>query len=426
MTLFWILSAALLLLALLFVVFPLWRKSVHRNDVLRDAANLEILRDQSSEMAADLAHGLLNQESFEQGQRELQTRLLEEVKTTQPALDTPRNPAKILALSLAVLIPLASVMLYLQLGNSKALLPQQAEVNAADGFGIIRSEVALEELAKKLEKFPENPDGWLQLGRSYSEMKRFGDAVHAYEQLVKLVPNEAQLWTDYADAYAMDHGQTLLGEPTKFLARALELDGNNTTALALMGSADMERGDYVAAITHWQKLITLLPAEYPDIQMIRDGVKQAREFLVQQKGGKEKLAQLDRENTSNQFADKTTRNAAQGAEATTGKVSLSPAMAGKVSPDDTVFILARAAEGPKMPLAVLRKQVRDLPLEFSLDDSMAMQPQLKMSGFDQVVIVARVSKSGTPMAQAGDVQGMSATIRPGTKGLKIVIDSAVQ
>ncbi len=422
MTLFWILCAALLSVAVLFAFIPLWRKNSHNNDVLRDAANLEILRDQSSEMSADLAHGLLSQDSYEQGQRELQARLLEEVKTTQPIAIVTRDPAKILALTLVVLIPLLSVFLYLQLGSSKALQPQQAEMGVADGFGVIRSEAALEELEKQLAKLPENPDGWLQLARSYSELKRYGDAARAYAKLVELVPNEAQLWTDYADAYAMDHGQTLLGEPSKFLNKALALDANNTTALALSGSADMERGDYVAAITHWQKLVALLPPEYPDIQMIKDGVKQAREFLAMQKGGKEKLAQLDR-------GQPAAKQVASGAEsvgsAITGKVSLSSALRGKVSPDDIVFILARAAEGPKMPLAVLRKQVKDMPLEFSLDDSMAMQPQLKLSGFDQVVVVARVSKSGTPMAQAGDVQGSSATIKPGTKGLNIVIDSVV-
>ncbi len=417
MTLFWMISAAMLLLAVLFAAVPLWRKNAQGNDVLRDAANLEILRDQSSEMSADLAHGLLNQESFEQGQRELQTRLLEEVKTIQPVV-VQRNPAKILALVLVVLIPLASVLLYLQLGSIRVFQPQQAEPTAAaGGFGIIRSEVALQELEKKLEKSPDNPDGWLQLGRSYSELKRFGDATRAYAQLVKLVPNEAQVWTDYADAYAMDHGQTLLGEPTKFLEKALQLDGNNTTALALSGSAAMERGDYVAAITHWQKLVALLPPDYPDVQMIRDGVKQAREFLAMQKGGKEKLARLPRE------AEPAKANTAQ---AISGKVSLSPALSGKVAPTDTVFILARAAEGPKMPLAVLRKQVKDLPLEFSLDDSMAMQPQLKLSGFKQVIVVARISKSGTPMAQPGDVQGLSTAIKPGTKGLNIVIDSIVK
>ena len=124
------------------------------------------------------------------------------------------------------------------------------------------------------------------LARSYSELQRFPDAVRAYGQLVKLVPDEAQIWASYADVYAMTNNQSLLGEPTKFLNKALELDGNNTMALALSGSAAMERGDYAAAITHWTKLADLMPPDNSELQMIRDGIQQARQFLAMQKGGK--------------------------------------------------------------------------------------------------------------------------------------------
>ncbi len=195
------------------------------------------------------------------------------------------------------------------------------------------------------------------------------------------------------------------------------LKADDLTALALAGSAAMERGDYVTAITHWQKLLSLLPPDYPDIQMIQGGVKQAREYLAMQKGGLEKLAAMPAVSE---------KSPANPAAAISGKVSLSKAMAGNVSPDDVVFILARAAEGPKMPLAVIRKQVKDLPMDFTLDDSMAMQPQLKLSGFDKVIVVARVSKSGTPVAQAGDLEGLSASITPGAKGLAIEINSVVK
>lgn len=142
--------------------------------------------------------------------------------------------------------------------------------------------------------------------------------------------------------------------------------------------------------------------------------------MSKSKGGKgAKLAQAD-------TAPETKQNVAQGNEHISGTVTLSSALNGQVSPTDTVFVLARAAQGPKMPLAVMRKQVKDLPLQFSLDDSMAMSPQMKLSNFDQVVVVVRVSKSGNAMPQQGDLQGMSAPIKPGSSGLKISIDTVVQ
>lgn len=418
MILFWILCAALLLLAVIFVAFPLWRKTSSNNDVLRDTANLGILRDQAAELEIDLHNGLLTQDAYEQGQRELQSRLLEEVKVTgQPAARLPRNPARVLAISLAILLPIFSVLLYLALGNTDALAPQETIV--ADDSGVIHSEEALQRLEKKVKRLGKNPNDWWMLARTYTELKRYPEAVSAYERLVALVPNEAQLWANYADVYAMAHGQTLQNpEVTRLLNKALELNPNNTTALALSGSAAMERNDYATAITQWQTLIDQLGQDSPDIEVYRGGIRQASVLLAAQPGGKEKLAQL----TSAKAAEKLLANSGAGI---TGKVSLSPALKDKVSPTDVVFILARAAQGPKMPLAVLRKQVKDLPLNFTLDDSMAMQPQLKLSNFPQVVVVARVSKSGTPMAQSGDLQGLSGALKPSAKNLNIVIDSVL-
>ncbi|MDP2143862.1 MAG: c-type cytochrome biogenesis protein CcmI [Gallionella sp.] len=420
MTIFWIVCAVLLVIALLFVVLPLWRATSNNNDVLRDAANLEILRDQAAEMDKDLHNGLLTQEAYEQGKLELQARLLEEVQTTGQGEKLAHNPARKLAIALALLLPLFVVSLYFVVGNTKALQPQE-ELAVADGFGVIRSEAALQELEKKMERLPENPDGWVMLARSYVEMGRYADAVRAYGNLVKLVPNESQLWTNYADAAAMNNNQSLLGEPTKYLNKALELDPDNTSALALSGSAAMERGDYYIAALHWQKLVELLPPDYPDIQMIHEGIKQAKQFLSMQKGGKQKLAQLEKMKGA-----APAQPAADPAQAITGRASFAAGMAGMASPTDTVFILARAASGPKMPLAVLRKQVKDLPLEFTLDDSLAMQPELKLSGFDEVVVIARVSKSGSPMAQPGDLEGSVQAVKPGSKNLSLVIDRVVK
>jgi cytochrome c-type biogenesis protein CcmH len=216
----------------------------------------------------------------------------------------------------------------------------------------------------------------------------------------------------------MAQGQSLRGKPTELINKALKIDPDSMKGLALAGSAAMERGDFAAAIKHWERLRSLLPADSEDARMIEGGLAEARQMLSHIKGGKPP-AMLE------QIAPPA-QAVASGKERITGKVVLGDNLKGKYSPDDTVFVLARAAEGPKMPLAILRKQVRDLPLTFELDDSMAMQPQMKLSAFDQVVVVARISKSGTAMPEAGDAQGMSQALKPGTKGVNLKIDQMVK
>ncbi len=288
MTLFWAICAVLLIVALLFVVLPLWRNAGNKNDVLRDAANLEILRDQSAELEADLRNGLLTQEAYEQGKRELQARLLEEVGTSGQQVKLTRNPARVLAVALAVLLPLFSVLLYLKIGNPNAVMFTGNSVN-------ISPEMALQELEKKVARHPEYPNSLVMLARAYSELSRFPEAVRAYEKLVKLVPEEAQVWAEYADVYAAFNNRSLLGEPARFINKALELDGNNMMALELSGAEAMERKDYAAAIAQWQKLEGLFPPNTPELQMVRDSIQRAQELLVQQKGSRGKTGAAARQ-----------------------------------------------------------------------------------------------------------------------------------
>lgn len=418
MTIFWIISVLLIIVAMLFVVLPLWRSTHKSNAVLRDAANLEIFRDQIAEMDADLHNGLLTPELYEQGKRELQSRMLDEVKDEQNMAVAVRNPLKLLAIILAVLLPLASVGLYWKVGNPNALSPEAslAGVSGAGGMNLAEATKALEE---KVANNPNDGESLLLLARSYGEMERFGDAVKVYEKLTALVSDEAWIWADYADMLAMVHGQKLAGPPTKLIEKALALDPNHPKALALAGSAAMERGDYPAAIRHWERLLKGLPDGSEDAKMISSGIQQARDFLAQTKGGNAPMLE--------QIAPaQEAKQATSGKERISGTVTLSAALKAQASPTDTVFVLARAAQGPKMPLAIMRKQVKDLPLEFNLDDSMAMAPQMKLSNFDEVVVVARISKSGNAMPEAGDLQGISSPMKPGKNGLKINIDSVVK
>lgn len=421
MTTFWMICALLLVVALLFVVLPLWRSSVKNNLVQRDAANLEIFRDQIAEMDVDLRNGLLTPEMYEQGKRELQARLLDEVKIPEDAGSNQavRNPQKAVALVLVVLIPLVAVGLYWELGNFDAFLPQASLANM-NGPGGPHSATVLKELEDKLAKDPQDAQGWALLARSYSQMERFADAARAYDNLTRLMPHDAQLWADYADVQAMANNQSLAGLPTKLLGKALEADPNNIKALALAGSAAMDRGEYTAALSYWEKAHKLVPKDSEDAKMFESGIQQAREFSLQPKGSQPPMQAQRPASEDKQPA------VASGKEVITGTVLLSDAMKGKASPEDILFVLARATEGPKMPLAIVRKQVKDLPLKFTLDDSTAMTPQSKLSNFDKVVVIARISKSGNAMTQPGDLQGMSETIKPGAAGIKVSIDKIVQ
>lgn len=421
MILFWIICVLMLVIALLFVVLPLWRGGLKNSTVQRDSANLDIFRDQIAEMDADLRNGLLTQEMFEQGKAELQSRLLDEVGEIQSANPAViRNPLKILALALAVLLPVTAVGIYWKLGNRHALL-QKESVVSAEGFNGVRSEASLKALEDELASKPDDAESLLLLARSYGERERFAEAAQTYDKLTRLIPNEAQLWADYADVLAMASNRSLNGAPTKLLNKALALDPDNFKALALSGSAAMEQGDYATTIQHWEKLLKMIPKNDENVKIVESGIQQARVLLAQKTGGKAPVM-AKRPPVEDKPQAKPVQS---GREAISGTVSLSATLKAQVSSSDTVFVLVRAAEGPKMPLAIVRKQVSDLPFQFTLDDTTSMSPQMKVSNFDQVVVIARVSKSGNAMSQSGDLVGMSTTIKPGATGLKLNIDKVV-
>jgi cytochrome c-type biogenesis protein CcmH len=202
---------------------------------------------------------------------------------------------------------------------------------------------------------------------------------------------------DLADVLAMVHGRSLEGEPEKLVLRALELDPNHLKALALAGTAAYERKDFNAAAAYWQRMLPHLEAGSEDARAVQSNIDEAKSLA-----------------------------GAPPAQALKGSVSLSAKLKGKASPDDTVFVFARALDGPPAPLAVLRKQVRDLPLQFALDDSMAMSPALRLSSFQKVTITARISKSGSVQPAPGDLQGASKPVANNASGVSVVIDSEVR
>lgn len=411
MTLFWLIGAVAAAAVIAWVLRPLLtrRKSAPPSRV---AANVAIYRDQLRELDADLAAGTLAREDYERARAELETRALRDAgQPDAPAAQPPDRPAveapgRGFAWTLAAAVPLAAVALYVLVGSPGGI-DREAQLHASRA----QVEAMVGRLAARLRENPDDVNGWKLLGRSYGVMGRYAEAADAYAKAAVRSPRDAQLLADLADVLAMARGQSLQGEPEQLALRALEIEPGNLKALALAGSAAFERKDFASAAKHWERMLAYVEPNSEDARSIQQNVAEARSLAGEPAKPQPKKPESKK---------------AQATTGLRGTVSLSPQLKDKVSPEDTVFVFARAAEGPPMPLAVARVRVRDLPYRFALDDSMAMSPALKLSAFPKVVVTARVSKSGTANAQPGDLQGASAPVANDAAAVSVVIDAPVR
>ena len=327
---------------------------------------------------------------------------------------------------------------YAWLGNPAALAiapgaPGAAAV-AETGQDVDKAqfEAMTQRLADRLKSQPDDAEGWAMLGRSYSVLERFPQALEAYKKVVALRPDEAQGYADMADAMGMVAGRKLDGEPEQMISRALALDPDNAKALGLAGTVAFDRGDAAGAARHWAHALAKVEPGSDMAGRLRGAVDEARKRagLPPLPAAAQGLAATANPVLPAAPVAVSTAPAAPAGQAAQAapagasvqvRISLAPALAAKAAPGDTVFIFARAQAGPKAPLAIQRRQVKDLPLDVTLDDSMAMSPALRLSTVAQVVIGARISKSGNAMPQPGDLQGLSAVVPVGSKGLKLEI-----
>lgn len=412
MTLFFLTAAALVAGVLLVLVLPLLQKPGATAALSADKVNISIYRDQLRELDEDLAAGTIDPARHAEARAELERRLLDDTAVEDGAIAaTPPRSGRLTATLLAVLIPCGAAALYLAVGTPAGLAPEQTR---ADTHGITQQQVEdmVEKLAARLKESPDNGEGWVMLGRSYAALDRHADAAAAYAQAAARIPNDAQLLVDYADVLAMSRGRKLAGEPEQLVLRALAIDPTNGKGLALAGTAAFDRQDYAKAVDYWQKLAAALPANSEIIDAVQNSIAEAQALAG---------------NTNTRIAGKDP--AAAGTTTTarvSGSVDLAAAAKSRFAPDDSVFIFARAAQGPVVPLAVLRKRVADLPVKFVLDDSMAMAPGMNLSKFGEVIVGARISKSGNPVRQPGDFEGFSKTVKVGAAGIAVVIDSEVR
>jgi cytochrome c-type biogenesis protein CcmH len=408
MTAFALAAVVLVLVALAWVIVPLMGVR-GRGGIERDASNVQILRDQLAELDRDLVAGTLSGEQYDQAREELQRRVLEESVPAGAGVSTGRD-GRWTAVILAIAVPIAAGLLYLQLGNLQVFAPHASGPEHALTAQEIEGLVA--KLEARLRDHPD-PEGYVILARSYTAMQRFPEAVAAYERAGDVVMQNPDVLADYADALAASTGGDLSGKPLELVKRALALDPSHLKSLALAGTEAFNRRDFKTAVAYWERMRPLVPADSPYGQSVASSIAEAR-----------KLGGIDGA-VAPPAPPAHMAAAAAGGARITGVVTLAPEVAAKAKPDDTLFIFARAASGPRMPLAIMKRQVKDLPVEFSLDDSMAMTPAMKLSNFPEVVVGARVSQSGTAAPRSGDLEGLSGTIKVGAKDVAIVIDKVV-
>ena len=412
-------TAVMTAIAVLWVVVPLLRRREPGDGIETGGSNLAILRSQLAELDADVGSGVLSAEQHASARAELERRVLEEGGSEGASAGGAQSGGTAAAIVFALLIPLAALGMYLWVGEPDGMRPEAA---AAEHQATPKEvDEMVSRLAARLEKNPDDPRGWMMLARSYYVMKRMPEAVAAFEKAAQAVKDDADFYADYADALAMSQGRKLDGRPLQLIQLALKIDPGHPKALAMAGSEAFFRKDYPGALAYWEKLLQLLPPDSEMGKSIASGIAEAREL-----GGiKGPVATKAAPKAEAKPAKGAEAKPAAGGASVSGRVTLAPAIAAKAAPGDTLFILARAVNGPRIPLAVLRKQVSDLPFEFTLDDALAMSPELKLSGFPEVIVAARISKSGNAIAQSGDLQGTSAPVKVGAKGLSITIDSVV-
>lgn len=278
-------------------------------------------------------------------------------------------------------------------------------------------------LEKKLEQDPKNPNGWYTLGRTYMSLKQYDKAVAALKRLRELVGDDETVLITLADAMTMSRQGRMAGEPFELIKQALKLKPNDPTALWLAGLGYEETGDTKTAIKLWKQLMPLVASEPTSLHQVQSLIAAA-----ERKIGIEPTVEVGKPIAMPAPIAKTTspQPGSNTAASITVTVKLTDENKSKVSPTDFVLVYARAANGPRMPLAIVRKQVKDLPITIELDDSMAMQPAMKLSNFPEVNIVARISKLGQAMPQSGDIQGQFGPVTvQGAKPVTVVIDKVL-
>ncbi|MGR9088638.1 MAG: c-type cytochrome biogenesis protein CcmI [Gammaproteobacteria bacterium] len=405
---FLLIAAALTGLALVLVLPPIWRgRDVPEDDI--DQRNILIARQRLAELKANRQSGGISQAQYDEQVLELEQSLLDDLSLKTPVVVSPRQ-GRWMVFVLVFIIPVLSGSLYWTLGNFQAVGHSEemaaAPLSRPSDQDIIKM---VEGLADRLKSEPDNAEGWLMLGKSYKYLEQYPKSAEAFGNAYRLLGDKPDVMLLYAEAIAFASNKNLAGKPNELIFKALEKEPDNMNGLWLGGLARIQQGDTASALSLWRKLESLLPPG-------SEARKEMQNAIADLSG--------HAQSASTTKSPKETKTASAGISV---EVSLAPELQTAASPGDTVFVYAQALAGPKMPLAITRRQVGELPVKIVLDDSMAMMPAMKLTHFAEVKLLARVSKSGQAVSQPGDLIGTIEKVAVSdSAGHKIVIDRRVE
>lgn len=395
MILFLIIAVVLIGIGTTLLILPFFRRAKQDSSSIelpQSQTSLSILQENLSQLKVEHQMGQLTDEDFAKQQEELEKRTLDEVLSdAQENIAIANNSVKKLPLFLAIFIPLAVVGLYFITGNPNAIDPP-----------VDPQEQQILQMAKQLEDRlktdPNNAQGWVFLARTYGALNRLADAKNAFNKALTLDPKNSDTLADLADLVAYEN-KSMNGQALELIDQSLAANPKNPKALALKGTAAFEKGDYAGAIKNWELAIPNLgPNEAAFAQGLNASIAEAKNLLK-----------------PNQVV------ATNPALTISGKVMITPGLQGQVSPTDIVFIYAKAIEGPKLPLAIIKSTAGQLPTTFILSDEQSMSPQFKLSQFKEVSLTARISKSGNAIPEKGDLIGFIPKLKIGEKNIQLII-----
>ena len=406
--LFWLIVSVLVLIAFLFILPAFWRRQLIA-DANLDQENITIAQYRLAELKESRLSGALSESEYAEQLADLELALSDDLDIKTAAKVTNAQGRWVVYVVLTV-VPLLSTGLYFVLGNYPAV-SHSAEMSVdTERLKLAEINKMVTRLAEKMQDNPDNGQGWLMLGQSYRALEQYPKAVEALANAYRLLGDKPEVMLLYADALANANDKNLIGKPSELIAKVLALEPDNMEALWLGGMAKAQSGEDQAAYDTWKKLLGLLPPS-------SEGQKQIQGLLDQLVAEKPNVIV---DNKSSKPA------VANGVEVKVA-VDMTAELKATAKPNDTVFIYAQALSGPKMPLAIARKIVSELPVTVTLNDSMAMMPNMKLSNFPKVKLLARVSASGNAMPQAGDLIGSLDSVELTDKTAhKIIINDAIK